>query len=87
MDEAADEIEELTRRMSESVVDYPDEVRVEAACVGEMLTMEVHCRDSDRGSLIGTRGRIADAMRIVLSSAAAARGIKVHVLFAPSRQA
>jgi hypothetical protein len=58
-------------------VDHPDQVSVRAV-VGEQVTVfELRVSPSDLGQIIGRQGRIAQAIRVILSAA----GMKLRKRF------
>jgi predicted RNA-binding protein YlqC (UPF0109 family) len=60
---------ELVAVMARSLVDYPDQVSVEAAsdCNGTVLLLRV--APADLGKVIGKQGRTARSMRTILGAA------------------
>ncbi len=63
-------MKELILVIARALVDYPDEVRVEIReeSRGTVYSLSVH--PDDIGKVIGKQGRIAKALRTVVSSAA-----------------
>jgi predicted RNA-binding protein YlqC (UPF0109 family) len=76
-----DELEAMVLSMARMLVDHPDEVVVDAARGQEFVAFEVICGERDAGSLIGQRGKHAEAMRLLLMAAGAVRRIRVTVQF------
>lgn len=72
-----EDLEEMLRSMSRRLVDNPDDVTVLSAKGTGFIHFEVRCEPGDLGALIGKRGVHAEAMRTLLSAAAAVRGIRV----------
>ncbi|HZT96135.1 MAG TPA: KH domain-containing protein [Chloroflexota bacterium] len=56
--------------MARSVVDEPDEVRVEQEEDEGYIIYQLHVAEDDVGKVIGRRGRVAKAMRTLLKVAA-----------------
>jgi predicted RNA-binding protein YlqC (UPF0109 family) len=82
LDQLADELEAMLRPMAQALVDHPEDVIVHrAVSPSGFIAFEVVCRESDAGTLVGRRGSLADAMRLLLTSAAAARKIRATVQF------
>ncbi len=62
-------MKELLEQIARALVDHPDQVSV-SAVVGEQLTVfELRVSPSDLGQIIGRQGRIAQAIRVILSAA------------------
>ncbi len=62
-------MKELLEQIAKSLVDHPDQVSVRAV-VGEQVTVfELRVSPSDLGQIIGRQGRIAQAIRVILSAA------------------
>ena len=56
--------------MAKSLVDNPDEVVITKEVREDMTVLTLKVADSDMGKVIGKSGRIAKALRQVLSAAA-----------------
>jgi hypothetical protein len=65
----------LVEAFARALVDEPDHVRVEAWTEGKELHLDLSVAPSDRGKVIGRRGRTADALRTLLEAAARRQGI------------
>ena len=65
----------------QSVVDLPEEVRVDEEQGDMATTYHVHVAQSDRGKAIGKQGRIANAMRVIAKANAKKRklGWRVYI--------
>jgi len=70
------ELEDLIGHISRSLSDNPDEIVVRVARGDGFVHIEIRCGEHDVGALIGKRGVNAEAMRTIVSAAAAARGIR-----------
>ena len=72
-------MKELLETIARALVQNPDDVKVVEECKdGEIvLTLSVH--DQDMGKVIGRSGRIAKAIRSVMSAAASKADVKVSV--------
>ena len=64
-----------------SIVDVPDQVRVEAVEDDDQVVLEVRVADGDLGRVIGRRGRTAASIRTVVRAAATRDGADVDVDF------
>ena len=64
-----------------SVVETPDNARVEAGADGDGVRLDVYVDQADIGRVIGRRGRVANAIRTVVRAAAVNDGCNVSVDF------
>ena len=71
---AEDGLQELLLHMAQTLVDVPELVTVRATEGQHTVILEVRVAPTDVGKLIGKQGRIADALRTILSAAAAKQG-------------
>lgn len=67
-------IKELIEYMAKSLVDHPDQVRVEEIAGARSMIYELHVAASDMGRVIGKDGRVANAMRSLVRVAATRDG-------------
>jgi predicted RNA-binding protein YlqC (UPF0109 family) len=73
-------VEELLAYLARSLVDHPDEVRVEALEEDDgTLVLELRVADDDAGKVIGRGGRTVAALRTVVKAAAVRDGQRVLV--------
>ena len=77
VDTAVAVLEHVTR----SLVDNPDEVKVQVEDTGDRLQLNVSVADGDMGRVIGKRGRMAHAIRTVTRAAAVRDGVEVDIEF------
>lgn len=63
-------MKELVEVIAKSLVDHPEDVRVEEKQQDRQVTLELHVDEDDMGKVIGRQGRIAKAMRTVVKAAA-----------------
>jgi predicted RNA-binding protein YlqC (UPF0109 family) len=64
-------VRDLVEYMAKSVVDEPDQVRVDSETDEEdYVIYQLHVAPDDIGKVIGRRGRVARAMRTLLKVAA-----------------
>lgn len=68
-------MKELVQYLAESLVDDPQQVRVNETEGPEAIILELSVAPDDMGKIIGRQGRIAKAMRSLLK-AATQRGAK-----------
>ncbi|MGM9637894.1 MAG: KH domain-containing protein [Eubacteriales bacterium] len=74
------DLKQILTDIAASLVDQPDEVEVVVVDEDENeMTLELRVAEGDMGKVIGRRGRIANAIRAVMWSAANAAGKKVKV--------
>lgn len=74
-----EELEGLLMHMAQMIVDKPEEVVVNPARGRGFVAFEVICDDKDTGTLIGRRGKHAEAIRTMMMAAGAVRDIRVTV--------
>ena len=67
-------MKELVEVIAKALVDNPDEVVVTEKEEGEHVTIELRVASSDMGKVIGKQGRIAKAIRTILSASATRDG-------------
>lgn len=63
-------MEQLIRVIARALVDHPEDVQVQVREDARGLVYELSVHPGDVGKVIGKQGRIAKAMRTVVSSAA-----------------
>ncbi|NLO07493.1 MAG: KH domain-containing protein [candidate division WS1 bacterium] len=61
---------ELVELMVKSLVDVPDEARVNEVSGESIVVYEVSVAEEDLGKVIGKGGRIANALRTIVKAAA-----------------
>jgi predicted RNA-binding protein YlqC (UPF0109 family) len=71
----------VLEHIARSLVDVPDEVRVDVDETGRRTQVNLRVADGDMGRIIGKRGRMANAIRTVTRAAAAHDGVDVDVEF------
>jgi len=78
-----EDLQELLEAMVTRLVDRPDDIVIKTmkAADGSSITFEVFCDEDDVGAVLGSRGRHAEAMRTLLTAAAAAMRTRVYVQF------
>jgi predicted RNA-binding protein YlqC (UPF0109 family) len=73
-------MKELVVYIAKSIVDAPDQVKVEQETDAEGLTtLKLQVADEDKGRVIGKQGRIAEAMRALLRVKAAKASTRVRL--------
>lgn len=70
---------ELLTFVAQSLVDHPDQVVVRETEVPEAVILELSVAEEDMGKVIGKQGRIAKAIRTVVSAATAKNSKPVFV--------
>ena len=61
-------MKELVEAIARALVDNPDEVQVRAVEGEQVTVFELRVHASDFGKVIGRKGRIAQAIRTILSA-------------------
>jgi len=72
-------VKDLLEILAKSLVDYPDDVKVNLVEGDKSFVLELTVASDDMGKVIGKQGRIAKAIRTVVKAAAAKEGKKVIV--------
>lgn len=73
-------MKDLVEYLTRSLVDYPDEVRVDSFEEDDgTLVFEVHLNEDDVGKVIGRSGRTINALRTVIRAASVREGRRVLV--------
>ena len=72
-------MKELLVFIAKSLVEHPDDVRVEQKGTENSIVLELHVNDDDMGKVIGKQGRIAKSIRSVMKAAASKNNVKVSV--------
>ena len=72
-------MKELVEVIAKALVDNPDEVVVTEKKEGRNIKVELHVAPADMGKVIGKQGRIAKAMRTVVTAASVGDKTKVDV--------
>lgn len=74
-----DDLERMVSALAKSMADNPDEVVVFPAAGDEFVHYDVRCDISDVGSLIGSRGAHASAMRALIEAAGHERNVRASL--------
>lgn len=72
-------MKELLTYIAQSLVDNPEEVRVEEIPGGNETVLELHVAPGDMGKVIGRQGRIAKEIRTLMRSVAQHKGQRITV--------
>jgi predicted RNA-binding protein YlqC (UPF0109 family) len=72
-------MEQLIATIAKALVDHPEDVQVQAVESDNVIVYELSVHTSDIGKVIGKQGRIAKALRTVVSSAAVKENKRVTV--------
>ncbi len=75
---APDEASELIAFMARAIVTEPDAVKVTVADGGRVLELETAAED--RGRVIGRQGRVAKAMRAILTASAVGSDCRLEII-------
>ena len=68
-------MEDFIEYVAKWMVDEPDAVRVERIQRGDHVMVQLNVHEDDMGRIIGREGRLATAMRTLLSVAGHARAV------------
>ncbi len=71
----------VLEHIARSLVETPDSVRVEVVDGPSHPRLNLYVAQGDMGRIIGKRGRMASAIRIVTRAAAARDGVEIDVEF------
>ena len=72
-------MKDLISYIARALVDFPEEVQVDAVEGRHTTVLEIKVAKNDMGKIIGRKGRTAQAIRTILSAASGKTG-KRHVL-------
>ncbi|HET7629311.1 MAG TPA: KH domain-containing protein [Bacillales bacterium] len=72
-------MERLLETIVKSLVDYPEDVKITEIPGERSVTYKLSVNPEDMGKVIGKKGRIAQAIRTVLSAAASGANQRVHL--------
>jgi len=72
-------MEALVRHVIVPLVDFPDQVTIQSVQSNETLVLKVQVANADVGKVIGKDGRIANAIRTLVRSAASREGVRISV--------
>ena len=72
-------MKQLITVIAKALVDHPDEVRVHEVEDDHVITYHLLVHPTDVGKVIGKQGRIAKALRTVVTSAAVKQSKRVSV--------
>lgn len=69
----------LIETIVKALVDYPDDIRITEVQGERSVTYKLSVRPEDMGKVIGKKGRIAQAIRTVLSAAGSGENKRVYL--------
>ncbi len=72
-------MKELVEYIAKSIVNEPDEVKVEEEITEDGITLKLQVADEDKGRIIGKQGQIAQAIRSLLRVKAAKAATRVRL--------
>ncbi len=72
-------MDNLLEFLARSLVDNPDEVKVQKKITARAIVLELRVAPEDMGKVIGKKGRIAQALRLLVSASAGRTGKRVNV--------
>ena len=74
MNQPIDDLREMLLAVTRSLVDHPDNLRIDSICEDGTVAFWVYAHSKDAGKLIGVNGRTAQALRVILQ----ANAVKLH---------
>ncbi|MBX6340982.1 MAG: KH domain-containing protein [Thermomicrobiaceae bacterium] len=74
-----EELKGLVEFMAENLVDEPQAVHVDANRRGRIVVLRLQVPEDEMGKVIGRQGKIARAMRTLLTISAARRGLRASL--------
>lgn len=72
-------MEDFIEYVAKWMVEEPEELRVERQQQGDRVTVQLHVHEDDMGRIIGRNGRLAMAMRTLLSVSGHARAVDTQL--------
>lgn len=72
-------LQELVEFIAQSLVDEPNEIKVDQYQRGNTVNLELNVSKADMGRVIGKGGQVANAIRTLLKVAAARDGSRVNL--------
>lgn len=72
-------MQQLIETIVKPLVDYPNEVRIEADESSSRIVYKLFVHPEDRGKVIGKQGRVAKAIRTIVYSASGGNRKKTYV--------
>lgn len=72
-------MKELVELIAKELVEFPEDVYVDEVEKDSITVLQLNVNDSDKGKVIGRRGRIAKAIRTVVKAASLKENTKVNV--------
>jgi hypothetical protein len=76
---SAADLDSLVEYLVKSLVENPDDVKIEKRVAGEGTTYDVTVHPDDTGKVIGRQGRVIKAIRVLVRAAASADGADATV--------
>lgn len=73
-------MDELIKAMVVPLIDYPEDVQIQRQEDEKQITYVLTVNKKDMGRVIGKRGRVAGALRTIVSAAGSAKGKNVQFL-------
>ena len=72
-------MKELVEYIAKSIVNVPDQVKIEEEKGEDGITLKLSVAEEDKGRIIGKQGQVAQAMRTLLRVKAAKAQTKVRL--------
>lgn len=67
-------MKELLEYIAKALVDEPDKVKVNEVGEGRSIILQLKVSETDVGKVIGKKGRIANALRVIIKAVATKNG-------------
>ncbi|MBU2597894.1 MAG: KH domain-containing protein [Actinobacteria bacterium] len=67
-------MKELLEYIAKALVDEPDKVEVNEVGEGRSIILQLKVSETDVGKVIGKKGRIANALRVIIKAVATKNG-------------
>lgn len=73
-------MDELIKAMVVPLIDYPDDIQIQRQESADHVTYVLAVNREDMGRVIGKKGRVAGALRTIVSAAGSVKGKHVQFL-------
>jgi len=75
----AADVDSLVEYVITSLVEHPEDVKIDKRVAGEATTYDVTVHPDDTGKVIGRQGRVIKAIRVIVRAAASVDGADATV--------
>lgn len=77
MSNPVEKIRQILEALLASLVDCPQELRIDIVAGEQATVFEIHCSQTDRGKIIGKHGEMAKCLRYFVNALAAKNRIRL----------